>query len=56
MPAHLFALQAKLRAYQGPAYEGGMLDEAEILADQILRPISKSIRQRRRGTSCSNAC
>ena len=36
MPAHLFALQAKLRAYQGPAYEGGMLDEAEILADQIL--------------------
>ena len=36
MPAHLFALQAKLQAYQGPAYEGGMLDEAEILADQIL--------------------
>jgi outer membrane protein assembly factor BamD (BamD/ComL family) len=36
MPAHLFALQAKLKAYQGPAYEGGMLDEAEILADQIL--------------------
>ena len=36
MPAHLFALQAKLEAYQGPAYEGGMLDEAEILADQIL--------------------
>jgi outer membrane protein assembly factor BamD (BamD/ComL family) len=36
MPAHLFALQAKLRAYQGPAYEGGMLNEAEILADQIL--------------------
>ena len=36
LPAHLFALQAKLRAYQGPGYEGGMLDEAEILADQIL--------------------
>jgi outer membrane protein assembly factor BamD (BamD/ComL family) len=36
MPAHLFALQAKMKAYQGPAYEGGMLDEAEILADQIL--------------------
>ncbi|MEY3032867.1 MAG: hypothetical protein RLZZ622_1342 [Planctomycetota bacterium] len=36
MPAHLFALQAKLKAYQGPTYEGGMLDEAEILADQIL--------------------
>jgi tetratricopeptide (TPR) repeat protein len=36
LPAHLFALQAKLQAYQGPGYEGGMLDEAEILADQIL--------------------
>lgn len=34
--AHLFSLQAKLQAYQGPGYEGGMLDEAEILADQIL--------------------
>jgi tetratricopeptide (TPR) repeat protein len=29
-------LQSKLRSYQGPAYEGGVLDEAEILADQTL--------------------
>jgi len=36
MQAHLLGLQAKLRAYQGPGYEGGVLDEAEILADQIL--------------------
>ncbi len=34
LQAHLLGLQAKLRAYQGPAYEGGVLDEAEILADQ----------------------
>jgi len=36
LQAHLFGLQAKLRAYQGPGYEGGVLEEAEILADQIL--------------------
>ncbi|NDC52732.1 MAG: DNA repair protein RecO [Planctomycetia bacterium] len=36
LEAHLLGLQAKLRAYQGPGYEGGVLDEAEILADQIL--------------------
>jgi hypothetical protein len=36
MQAHLLGLQAKLRAYQGAGYEGGVLDEAEILADQIL--------------------
>ncbi|NCA10378.1 DNA repair protein RecO, partial [bacterium] len=36
LQAHLLGLQAKLRAYQGPGYEGGVLDEAEILADQIL--------------------
>jgi tetratricopeptide (TPR) repeat protein len=36
MQAHLLGLQAKLRAYQGPGYEGGVLDEAEVLADQIL--------------------
>jgi tetratricopeptide (TPR) repeat protein len=36
LQAHLLGLQAKLRAYQGPAYEGGILDEAEILADQVL--------------------
>ncbi len=36
LQAHLFGLQSKLRAYQGPGYEGGVLDEAEILADQIL--------------------
>ena len=34
LQAHLLGLQAKLRAYQGPGYEGGVLDEAEILADQ----------------------
>jgi error-prone DNA polymerase len=32
----MLGLQAKLQAYQGPAYEGGILDEAEILADQTL--------------------
>ena len=36
LEAHLLGLQAKLQAYQGPAYEGGILDEAEILADQVL--------------------
>ena len=36
LEAHLLGLQSKLRAYQGPGYEGGVLDEAEILADQIL--------------------
>ena len=36
LQAHMLGLQAKIRAYQGPAYEGGILDEAEILADQTL--------------------
>lgn len=36
LEAHLLGLQSKLRSYQGPAYEGGVLDEAEILADQTL--------------------
>ena len=36
LQAHLLGLQAKLQAYQGPAYEGGVLDEASILADQVL--------------------
>jgi TolA-binding protein len=36
LQAHLLGLQAKLRAYQGPGYEGGILGEAEILADQVL--------------------
>ena len=36
LQAHLLGLQAKLRAYQGSGYEGGILDEAELLADQIL--------------------
>ncbi|MFM8733796.1 MAG: tetratricopeptide repeat protein [Pirellulales bacterium] len=36
LQAHLLGLQAKLRAYQGPGYEGGVLDEAEILADQVV--------------------
>jgi tetratricopeptide (TPR) repeat protein len=36
LQAHLLGLQAKLRAYQGPGYEGGVLDEAEILADLTL--------------------
>ncbi|MEI8229210.1 MAG: DNA repair protein RecO [Planctomycetota bacterium] len=36
MQAHLLGLQAKLRAYQGPGYEGGVLNEAEVLADQVL--------------------
>ena len=36
MQAHLLGLQAKLRAYQGTGYEGGVLDEAEILADQTI--------------------
>ena len=36
MQAHLLGLQAKLRAYQGPGYEGGILDEAEVLADQTM--------------------
>jgi outer membrane protein assembly factor BamD (BamD/ComL family) len=36
LQAHLLGLQAKLQAYQGPSYEGGILDEAEILADQVV--------------------
>jgi len=36
LEAHLLGLQAKLRAYQGPGYEGGILNEAEVLADQTL--------------------
>ncbi len=36
LEAHLLGLQAKLQAYQGQAYEGGILDEAEILADQMV--------------------
>ena len=36
LQAHLLGLQAKLRSYQGPGYEGGVLDEAEILAEQTL--------------------
>jgi len=36
LQAHLLGLQAKLQAYQGPAYEGGVLEEAGILADQVL--------------------
>ncbi|MCE9629485.1 MAG: tetratricopeptide repeat protein [Planctomycetia bacterium] len=36
LQAHLLGLQSKLRAYQGPGYEGGILDEAEILAEQVL--------------------
>ena len=36
LQAHLLGLQAKLRAYQGPGYEGGILNEAEVLADQTL--------------------
>jgi outer membrane protein assembly factor BamD (BamD/ComL family) len=35
LQAHLLGLQAKLRSYQGPGYEGGVLDDAEILADQL---------------------
>jgi outer membrane protein assembly factor BamD (BamD/ComL family) len=36
LDAHVLGLQAKLRAYQGPAYEGSVLDEAEVLAEQVL--------------------
>jgi DNA repair protein RecO len=36
LQAHVLGLQAKLQAYQGPSYEGGVLDEAELLADQVL--------------------
>ena len=36
LQAHMLGLQAKLRAYQGPGYEGSMLDDASIIADQIL--------------------
>ncbi|MFM9194595.1 MAG: tetratricopeptide repeat protein [Planctomycetia bacterium] len=36
LQAHLLGLQAKMRAYQGPGYEGGVLDEAEMLADQTI--------------------
>jgi outer membrane protein assembly factor BamD (BamD/ComL family) len=36
LQAHLLGLQAKLRAYEGPSYEGSMLDQASLLADQIL--------------------
>jgi len=35
--AHLLGLQTKLRRYQGPDYDGTVLDEAEKLAEQLLR-------------------
>jgi outer membrane protein assembly factor BamD (BamD/ComL family) len=36
LQAHLLGLQSKLYGYQGAGYEGGILDEAEILADQLV--------------------
>lgn len=36
LQAHLLGLQAKLQAYQGPAYEGSILEEASVLADQVV--------------------
>jgi outer membrane protein assembly factor BamD (BamD/ComL family) len=36
LQAHLLGLQAKLQAYEGPVYDGGVLEEAGILADQVL--------------------
>ncbi len=36
LQAHLLGLQAKLQAYQGPGYEGSVLEEAGVLADQVL--------------------
>ncbi len=36
LDAHVLGLQAKLRAYEGSAYEGSVLDEAEVLAEQVL--------------------
>jgi outer membrane protein assembly factor BamD (BamD/ComL family) len=36
LQAHLLGLQAKLQAYQGPGYEGSVLEEASVLADQVL--------------------
>ena len=36
LQAHLLGLQSKIRAYQGPGYEGGVLEEAEVLADQVI--------------------
>jgi TolA-binding protein len=38
--AHLLGLQAKLRKYQGPDYEGSPLDEARDLVKQIRRQFS----------------
>jgi len=36
LQAHLLGLQSKLQAYQGPAYEGSVLEEASVLADQVV--------------------
>jgi outer membrane protein assembly factor BamD (BamD/ComL family) len=34
--AHLLGLQCKIRLYQGPEYDGTILDEAEQVAEQLL--------------------
>ena len=47
--AHVFGIQAKVRAYQGPGYDGKLLREASDLADQTLRQFrNKSAAERER--------
>jgi len=45
--AHLLGLQCKLRRYQGPDYDGTPLDEADKLADQLLKQFPDRIHEER---------
>lgn len=41
--AHLLGLQAKLKKYQGPEYDGTPLDEAKVLANQLRNQFSRRL-------------
>lgn len=45
--AHLLGLQSKIRMYQGPAYDGTVLEEAEKLARQLLTQFPDHVHQER---------
>ena len=45
--AHLLGLQCKLRRYQGPDYDGTPLEEAEVLAEQLLKQFPDKIEPER---------
>ncbi len=45
--AHLLGLQSKLRMYQGPAYDGTVLEEAEKLVSQLLTQFPDQVHRER---------